>query len=257
MKSYMHNFTLEKKSEIWNAFTLFKNWKVNLVFLSLISRMKSEMKMPWDREWKVKWKCLEIEIKKWNVNKILENSRETRLSQVTEKWWQKETKIGRNFCHQNWWYFRHLKTHQFLQITKIFTKIGDKKTQNWVQLLSPELVKFSSLKNSPIYSNHQNLHQNWWQKKHKIGWNYCHQKWWNFRHLKTHQFLQITKIFTEIGDNFGENSIENSNHQNFHQNWWKIWRKFNRKWMWSPTSSKVWKVKINLGKTSIEKQCFL
>ena len=101
---------------------------------------------------------------------------------------------------QELWNFRHLKTHQFLQITKIFTKIGDKKTQNWVQLLSPELVKFSSLKNSPIYSNHQNLHQNWWQKKHKIGWNYCHQKWWNFRHLKTHQFLQITKIFTKIGD---------------------------------------------------------
>ena len=44
----MHNslFFLEKKSEIWNAFTFFENWKVNLVFLSLISRMKSEMKMP-------------------------------------------------------------------------------------------------------------------------------------------------------------------------------------------------------------------
>ena len=80
-------FFLEKKSEIWNAFTLFENWKVNLVFLSLISRMKSEMKIPWDRdrEWKVKWKCLEIEIEKWNVDKILENSRETRLSQVTVK----------------------------------------------------------------------------------------------------------------------------------------------------------------------------
>ena len=50
------------------------------------------------------------------------------------------------------------------------------------------------------------------EKKHKIGWNYCHQ------HLKTHQFLQITKIFTKIGDNFSENPIENSNHQNFHQN---------------------------------------
>ena len=80
-------FFLEKKSEIWNAFTFFENWKVNLVFLSLISRMKSEMKIPWDRdrEWKVKWKCLEIEIEKWNVDKILENSRETRLSQVTAK----------------------------------------------------------------------------------------------------------------------------------------------------------------------------
>ena len=53
--------------------------------LSLISRMKSEMKMPWnrDREWKVKWKWLEIEIEKWNLKIILENSRETRLSQVT------------------------------------------------------------------------------------------------------------------------------------------------------------------------------
>ena len=83
----MHNslFFLEKKSEIWNAFTLFEKWKVNLFFLSLISRVKSEMKMPWnrDREWKVKWKCLEIEIEKWNRKKILENSRETRLSQVT------------------------------------------------------------------------------------------------------------------------------------------------------------------------------
>ena len=59
-------FFLEKKSEIWNAFTLFENWKVNFVFLSLISRMKSEMKMPWDREWKVKWKFLKIESEKWN-----------------------------------------------------------------------------------------------------------------------------------------------------------------------------------------------
>ena len=190
----------EVKSEMKIWFTHFEKWKVKWKSVSLISRMKSEMKMPWDREWKVKWKCLEIEIKKWNVNKILENSRETRLSQVTEKWWQKETKIGRNFCHQNWWFFRHLKTHQFLQITKIFTKIGDKKTQNWVQLLSPELVKFSSLKNSPISSNHRNFHQNWWQKKHKIWWNYCHQNWWHFRHSKTHQILQFTEIFAKIGD---------------------------------------------------------
>ena len=53
--------------------------------LSLFPRVKSEMKMPWnrDREWKVKWKCPEIEIEKWNWKKILENSRETRLSQGT------------------------------------------------------------------------------------------------------------------------------------------------------------------------------
>ena len=40
---------------------------------------------------------------------------------------KKKQKLEGIFCHQNWWYFRHLKTHQFLQITKIFTKIGDKK----------------------------------------------------------------------------------------------------------------------------------
>ena len=118
MKSYMHNFTL-----------FFSRKRVKSEMLSLFLRIEKWILFSFHsfREWKVKWKCLEIEIKKWNVNKILENSRETRLSQVTEKWWHKETKIGRNFCHQNWWYFRHLKTHQFLQITKIFTKIGDKK----------------------------------------------------------------------------------------------------------------------------------
>jgi len=110
-------------------------------------------------------------------------------------------------------------------------------TQNRVELLSPELVKFSSLKNLPILSNHRNFRQNWWQKKHKIWWNYCHQNWWHFRHSKTHQFLQFTKHFTKIGEKLGENSIENSNHQIIHKNWWKCLRKFTRKWMWSPTSS--------------------
>ena len=78
-------FFLEKKSEIWNAFTYFENEKWNENALKSRSRMKSEMKRPWnrDREWKVKWKCLEIETEKWNFKIILENSRETRLSQVT------------------------------------------------------------------------------------------------------------------------------------------------------------------------------
>ena len=65
-------------------FTLFSREKrVKFEMLSLFPRVKSEMKMPWnrDREWKVKWKCPEIEIEKWNWKKILENSRETRLSQ--------------------------------------------------------------------------------------------------------------------------------------------------------------------------------
>ena len=99
-----------------------------------------------------------------------------------------------------------------------------------------------------------NCHQFWWlkthqflqitkiftkigDKKNKIGRNYCHQNWWHFRHSKTHQFLQFTKNVTKIGEKFGENSIENSNHQNFRQNWWTFWRKFNRKWMRAPTSS--------------------
>ena len=161
--------------------------------------------------------------------------------------------IHLNF-HQNWWH---------------------RKKQNWKELLSPELVIFSSLKKSPISSNHQNFHQNWWHKKPnigrnychqnwwhfchsrnhqllqftkiftkigdkkklKIGRNYCHQNWWHFRHSKTHQFLQFTKIFTKIGEKLGENSVENSIHQNVHQNWWKFWRKCTRKWVPYPTST--------------------
>ena len=51
MKSYI----LKKTSEIWNAFILFENWKVSFVFLSLISRIKSEMKMPRARDQEVKY----------------------------------------------------------------------------------------------------------------------------------------------------------------------------------------------------------
>ena len=102
--------------------------------------------------------------------------------------------IHLNF-HQNWWH---------------------RKKQNWKELLSPELVIFSSLKKSPISSNHQNFHQNWWHKKPNIGRNYCHQNWWHFCHSRTHQLLQFTKIFTKIGDKkklkIGRNCC--------HQNWW-------------------------------------
>ena len=46
-------------------------------------------------------------------------------------WWHAvarlKSKFGRNYCHQNWWYFCYSKNRPFLQITKIFTKIGDKK----------------------------------------------------------------------------------------------------------------------------------
>ena len=138
------------------------------------------------------------------------------------------TRIGDIFFTQ--------KLTNFFKSLEFSLKLVTKRTQNRKELLSPELVIFLSLKNSPISSNHRNFHQNWWQKNPKIGRNYCHQNWWHFRHSKTHQFLQFTKNVTKIGEKFGENSIENSNHQNFHQNWWKFWRKFNRKWMWAPTS---------------------
>ena len=93
----------EVKSEMKILFTHFEKWKVKWKSVSLISRMKSEMKMPWDRdrEWKVKWKCLEIEIEKWNVQKFLENSRETRLSQVTAA----EMKFENQQLTHNIWYY--------------------------------------------------------------------------------------------------------------------------------------------------------
>ena len=89
-------FFLEKKSEICNAFTLFEKWKVNFVFLSLFSRMKSEMKMHWDRdrEWKVKWKWLEIE--KWNSKK---KSREFLRNETLAGY------CGVDSPYQNWLYF--------------------------------------------------------------------------------------------------------------------------------------------------------
>ena len=50
---------------------------------------------------------------------------------------------------------------------KFSPKLVTKKNQNQKKLFSPEMVIFLSLKNSPISSNHQNFHQNWWQKKTK------------------------------------------------------------------------------------------
>ena len=73
-KNSLSLFVREVKSEMKIWFTHFENEKWNTNALSSRSRMKSEMKMPWDRdrEWKVKWKCLEIEIEKWNFSRILE-----------------------------------------------------------------------------------------------------------------------------------------------------------------------------------------
>ena len=84
----MHNslFFLEKKSEIWNAFTFFEKWKVKQIFLSLFLRNEkwNDFLFHSFREVKVKLKYLETEIERWNFKKNLENSRETRLSLVTD-----------------------------------------------------------------------------------------------------------------------------------------------------------------------------
>ena len=72
-ENLVHSFR-EVKSEIKIWFTYFENEKWNENASSSRSRMKSEMEIPQnrDREWKVKWKCLEIEIEKWNFSRIFE-----------------------------------------------------------------------------------------------------------------------------------------------------------------------------------------
>ena len=82
---WFHSFFSRKKSEIWIAFTFFEKWKVKSFSFSLFSRNEKWIDFWFHsfREVKVKLKSLEIEIERWNMKKILENSRETRLSQVT------------------------------------------------------------------------------------------------------------------------------------------------------------------------------
>ena len=89
---------------------LFEKWKVKWKSDSLISRMKSEMQMPWDRdrEWKVKWKCIEIEIEseKWNENASRSRSR---------------SEISREFSRNSWesGIFSYLPTVRFQMSLKI------------------------------------------------------------------------------------------------------------------------------------------
>ena len=94
---------LNKKSEIWNDFTIFEKWKVKNFLPSLFSRSESENQMTQnrDREVKVKIKWLKIEIEKWIFKKILENSRESRLSLVTEfkLTFCCQINLGANFNH--------------------------------------------------------------------------------------------------------------------------------------------------------------
>ena len=72
-ENLVHSFR-EVKSEMKISFTHFENEKWNENALRSRSRVKSEMRMSQnrDREWKVNWKCLEIEIEKWNFSRIFE-----------------------------------------------------------------------------------------------------------------------------------------------------------------------------------------
>ena len=82
----VHSFR-EVKSEMKIWFTHFENEKWNENALISRSRVKSEMKMSQnrDREWKVNWKCLEIEIEKWNFSRIFEKFRDILENQEIKK----------------------------------------------------------------------------------------------------------------------------------------------------------------------------
>ena len=121
IQSYMHNFTLfsrekewyvkwfhsfqELKSEFSFPFTHFENEKWNENALRSRSRMKSEMKIPKDRdrEWKVKWKCLEIE--KWNFPRILEKFlriKKSRHFKMGKRWFFLVSKLLYPHPHSKW-----------------------------------------------------------------------------------------------------------------------------------------------------------
>ena len=119
-QNYRHSrwLNFQKIIRFHKIFT--KSGSVLREWILKVREVKSEMKMPWDRDQEVKCQ---------------QNSRE----------------FSRNETLAGYW------------------KVVTKRNKNWKEFLSPELVIFSSLKNSPISSNHQNFHQNWWQKNTKLG----------------------------------------------------------------------------------------
>ena len=95
---WFHSFFSRKKSEIWIAFTFFEKWKVKSFSFSLFSRNEKWIDFWFHsfREVKVKLKSLEIEIERWNMKKILQISRETRLSQVAGPEWERPPYFSRH-----------------------------------------------------------------------------------------------------------------------------------------------------------------
>ena len=100
----------------------------------------------------------------------------------------KKNKIGRNYCHQNWWYFCHLKTHQFHQITEIFTKIGDKKKPKLEGIIVIRIGDIFVIQKLTNFFNSPKMSPTLVKSLVKIQYQ-----------------IQITKIC----ENVGENSIEN------------------------------------------------
>ena len=130
----------------------------------------------------------------------------------------------------NWWHFCHTKTHQFLQTTKIFTKIGEKFTENskensnhqnfhkkMVKILAYMRPHWFSTKLSLILVIPLNFRQFWWQKNPKskeiivtrIGDIFFTQKLTNFFKSLEFSLKLVTKktkwegiIVARIGDIF-------------------------------------------------------
>ena len=71
-RTWFHSFFSRKNSEIWIAFTFFEKWKV-----------KNKIPSLFFEKWKWNWNGSRSRTRSENEKKILENSRETRISLVS------------------------------------------------------------------------------------------------------------------------------------------------------------------------------
>ena len=131
-----------------------------------------------------------------------------------------------HFRHSQYsWHFgilrcsnNHLNSHQFLQIPKKFTVLGETILN---KLVTRIFIKYGDLIVTLTFTNSGRS-----PKNHKIGWNKkwqnCHPNFhlieWYLHHRNHHQFRQITQIFTQIGDNLKWQNC----HPNFHLIEWYL-----------------------------------
>ena len=137
----------DKMQDFYAFHSFFSRKRVKSVMLSLFSRNEKWILFPFTL----------FENEKWNENELRSRSRvKSEMKMPRDR--DQEVK-----CQQN---SREFSRNETLAG---YWKVVTKRNKNWKEFLSPELVIFSSLKNSPISSNHQNFHQNWWQKNTKLG----------------------------------------------------------------------------------------